>query len=184
VSYTEYITDEFENISEYRRRDFCRKSRRTSTLEYINNNTSIHHTSTRMYASACVRERPREELRNCGIQNPTCWECRFFNPEGNVDQDQPPPDECHAGECRRHPPITDHDQRDAKANWAAFPLVMACDWCGEYRSRTARLPRRCDVEQVSACNANARKDATDENVGANVAKCQCGTDECQTGRGL
>ena len=154
-----------------------RKSKEVKTLNNINNNTSIHHTPTRMPERTCTRERVDAVLMYCGITQPviqSCWECRFFEPSVGVDRDLPPADECSAGDCRRHPPVTDHDQRDASANWAVFPLVMACDWCGEFASRPTTSAQRRDDEANTAFDAASRDDATDANRGANVAECQPG----------
>ena len=86
--------------------------------------------------------RVTEELMYCGIPSqpePSCWKFRFFEAHSLADRDGPPADECQSGDCRRHPPIIDHARRDAEANWAEFPMVMACDWCGEFAPRAALL---------------------------------------------
>lgn len=153
-------------------------------MNNINNNTSIHHTPTRMPERTCTRERVDAGLMYCGITQPvvpSCWECRYFEPSVGVDRSVPPSDECSAGACRRHPPVIDHHQRDASANWAVFPFVMACDWCGEFAPRSATSPHRRDDEANAAFDAASQQDATDANRGANVGKCQRGSAECQTG---
>jgi hypothetical protein len=137
-----------------------------------------------MPPSTRVRERPVDVLRYCGIQNgiaPSCWECRFFAPPVGVDRDVQPTDDCAAGDCRRHPPVIDHDHRDASANWAVFPLVMACDWCGEFDPRRAPLAHTRDDEASAAFDAASQDDATDANRGANGGVCQCGSAECHDG---
>ncbi len=137
-----------------------------------------------MPASARVRERPVDVLRYCGIQNgvePSCWDCRFFAPPVGVDRIVQPSDECAAGDCRRLPPVIDHDQRDASANWAVFPLVMACDWCGEFAPRRAPLGHTREDEANAEFDAASHQDSTDANRGANVGECQRGSAECQTG---
>lgn len=117
-----------------------------------------------------VRARVGAVLRYCGITNsvePSCWECRFFEPQDGVDLSAPPEDECLAGDCRRLQPVVDHDQRDANANWAVFPLVMACDWCGEFVPRTAPLGQVGVDEANVEFDAASQEDATDANGGAN-----------------
>ena len=147
------------------------------TLNRINNNTSIHQTPTRMPVRTRKGVRATAVLMYCGITKPvvpSCWQCRYFEPQVGVDGDLPPADECSAGDCRRHPPVIDHDQRDASANWAVFPLVMACDWCGAFAPRSATSPHRRDDEANAAFDAASQQDATDANRGANVAECQPG----------
>ncbi len=92
----------------------------------------------------------------------TCWECRFFRADDGVDRDRPPVDECEAGECRRRPPVTDHGCRDAKANWAEFPMVMACEWCGDFLPRPATLPQKRAEEANSAFDVASHDKASQE----------------------
>lgn len=123
-------------------------------MNIYNNNSSIHQSSTCEHASARTRKGPLDELMKCGISNPpepACWECRFFETSIGLDRDQPPADECQDGECRRHPPVTDHGRRDASVNYAEFPIVIACDWCGEFEQRTRRQgheDRVCAAQQA------------------------------------
>jgi hypothetical protein len=55
---------------------------------------------------------------------PTCGDCRHFD-------DGPP-----VGFCRRHPPAlvapADGDHPCGRWRW---PVVDACDWCGEHQPR-------------------------------------------------
>ena len=120
-----------------------------------NNNSSIHHTSTCMPAPARTRKTPEDELMNCGISNPvhiSCWDCRYYYPRVDLDRDKNPEDEAQPGDCRRYPPVTDHGLRDTQANWAEFPMVMACDWCGEFAPRLSTHaiiggnPTRCSED--------------------------------------
>ena len=90
---------------------------------------------------------------NCGISNlplPSCWECRFFEAHGLADRDGPLADECQSGDCRRHPPIIDLTNRDASVNYAVFPIVIACDWCGEFAPRRAPSTHRREAEANAA----------------------------------
>lgn len=124
----------------------------------VNNNSSIHQTSTCMPSPARTRKAPAEELMNCGIPNqpePSCWDCRFFEPPIGVDRDQPPAEECQRGECMRLPPVIDHGNRDADVNYAVFPIVIACDWCGEFQPRAATLPA-CRSDDANAAFAQPR----------------------------
>ena len=141
----------------------------------VNNNSSIHQTSTCMPASARTRKSPLEELMNCGIPNqpePSCWDCRFFEPPIGVDRDQPPAEECQRGECTRLPPVIDHGNRNADVNYAVFPIVIACDWCGEFRPRAARVGQRCEGEANAAFDAAADDDATHGPVAARTGHCE------------
>ena len=52
--------------------------------------------------------------------NPRCETCRFFTAEEPGDPD---------GHCRRYPPTR------SMAEYALFPKVESCDWCGEYAER-------------------------------------------------
>ena len=100
---------------------------------------------------------------NCGISNqpePSCWECQHFDLPPHLDRDQPPEEECQQGECLRYPPVTDHDQRDAQVNYAVFPIVIACDRCGEFSPRRPTLPRSCEDEANAAFDAAVHDDAT------------------------
>lgn len=132
-----------------------RKSKGARTLYNINNNSSIHHTRTCMPAPARTRERPVEVLRNCGISNeaqPTCWECRFYVPNAVVDLNAEWRDECEPGECHRRPPVVGEPlKRGETMKWSEFPIVMACDWCGEFVPRT----RSCSCD-VPACGVHTQ----------------------------
>ena len=95
---------------------------------------------------------------NCGISNqpePSCWECQHFDPPPHLDRDQPPEEECQQGECLRYPPVTDHDHRDTQVNYAVFPIVIACDRCGEFSPRRPTLPRSREDEANAAFDAAA-----------------------------
>jgi hypothetical protein len=76
----------------------------------------------------------------------TCFDCRYFSP-GEYgcpsyvsDQDLGEFEEGKEGICRRHTPR--HGKTIQKSNgddfvcFAEWPKVMACDWCGEFESRT------------------------------------------------
>jgi len=54
----------------------------------------------------------------------SCRTCAFFQP-GDTDAD---PDEI--GECRRYAPRPFQHQR--QYNFPSWPLVLPCEWCGEY----------------------------------------------------
>lgn len=112
---------------------------------YMINNPSIHQASTgkssSKHAAAKTHTTPPAELMNCGVPDqpdPLCWDCRFFETVTPMDRGQPPEHECQEGQCRRHPPVTDHGQRDSEVNYAVFPIVFADDWCGEFVPRTHR----------------------------------------------
>ena len=140
-----------------------------------NNNSSIHQTSTCMPAPARTHKSPPEELMNCGISNqhePTCWDCRFFDTAPRLNRDQPPEEECQQGECRRHPPVTDHHNRDASVNYAVFPIVIACDWCGEFRPRAARVGHGHEDEANAAFDLASHEDATDAGMAARAGACE------------
>jgi hypothetical protein len=144
-------------------------------LYKVNNNSSIHQTSTCMPASARTRKSPLEELMNCGIPNqpePSCWDCRFFEPPIGVDRDQPPAEECQRGECTRLPPVIDHGNRNADVNYAVFPIVIACDRCGEFSPRRPTLPRCREDYANAAFDAAAHDDATRGPVAASSGHCQ------------
>jgi|GEM_PF-3625373 len=64
-----------------------------------------------------------------------------------MDRGQPPEHECQEGQCRRHPPVTDHGQRDSEVNYAVFPIVFADDWCGEFAPRTLRKDRKSAAQK-------------------------------------
>ncbi len=78
----------------------------------------------------------------------TCYHCRFFSPGqagclSNLhDREISKFEECQEGFCRRHPPR--HGKTIPKPNGdnivclAKWPKVMACDWCREFESRTAK----------------------------------------------
>ncbi|QDV62629.1 hypothetical protein [Crateriforma conspicua] len=137
-------------------------------MKYINNNTSIHQTPARMPARTRGHEGVTDELRYCGILNqpePSCWDCRFFDTSPLLDRDQPPEEECQQGECRRLPPVCDHGNREASVNYALFPIVIACDWCGEFRPRLASF---AITDANAELDAAAHEDATDAAV---VAVC-------------
>ncbi|WP_068258924.1 hypothetical protein [Rubripirellula obstinata] len=104
---------------------------------------------------------------NCGIPNqpePSCWDCRFFDTSPLLDRDQPPEEECEKGECRRLPPVCDHGNREASVNYAEFPIVIACDWCGEFAPRRNTPAHAHAIEANAAFDAAAREDATDAAV--------------------
>lgn len=97
-----------------------------------------------------------------------CWNCRFFATSIAMDRFQPPEQESQEGECRRHPPVTDHGQRDTDVNYAVFPIVFADDWCGEfaprmrwqdrkdraYTSRESKLDNDAQVQKIAAKTPN------------------------------
>ena len=51
-----------------------------------------------------------------------CETCKFWLSE---DDD---PDEGSEGSCCRYPPVA-----FSAGNWGYHPMVMGCDWCGEYQ---------------------------------------------------
>ncbi|XZE55788.1 hypothetical protein SH139x_001814 [Planctomycetaceae bacterium SH139] len=111
--------------------------------------------------------RVTEELMYCGIQNqpePSCWDCRFFDTSSHLDREQPPEEECQQGECRRHPPVIDPDNREASVNYAEFPIVIACDWCGEFAPRGGMPAHARDIEANAAFDAASHEDATNAAV--------------------
>jgi hypothetical protein len=77
----------------------------------------------------------------------TCFNCRYFSPGQAgcpsylLDQEIGEFEEDKEGLCRRHTPR--HGKTIPKPNgddfvcFAEWPKVMACDWCGEFESRTA-----------------------------------------------
>ena len=148
---------------EYRRTQKVRKPRGIQSLNNLNNNTSIHHTGTRAPARTREQARATDELRYCGIPSqsePSCWDCRFFDTSPLLDRDQPPEEECEKGESVRLPPVIDHGNRDADVNYAVFPIVIACDWCGEFAPRRNTPAVRRDIEANAAFDAAAHDDAT------------------------
>lgn len=112
---------------------------------------------------------------NCGISNqpePSCWDCRFFDTSLLLNRDQPPEEECEQGECRRYPPVIDLANREASVNYALYPIVIACDWCGEFRPRAARVGQCREDDANSAFDAAAHDDATRGPVAARTGQCQ------------
>jgi hypothetical protein len=110
----------------------------------------------------------------CGIPNDTpstCWDCRFFDPPSGNDRDQPPEDDCLNGECRRHPPTIDHARRDVAVNYAMFPIVIACDWCGDFQPRRPTLPTCCVDQANAAFDSASQQDAPDAAVSAHCGEC-------------
>jgi len=72
---------------------------------------------------------------------PLCFNCTYFVPEGMSHNGLEPDqwDEGLAGDCRRYGPVagepTDDDRR---VNYAYWPIVLAGDWCGEFRFKTTQ----------------------------------------------
>lgn len=103
------------------------------------------HVPARACVCACVYGAPEKTLRNsnegAGDSHvvPSCWWCRFFEPETGVDLAQPFTDDTLPGECRFYPPTAGDRLRpdsDSDERWYGyFPKVMAGDWCGHFRSR-------------------------------------------------
>ncbi len=138
-----------------------------------------------MPTSARTRKGPADELMNCGITNaadPTCWDCRFYEPHLEVDRDQPSPHEGLEGDCQRYPPVTDHGRRDSRVNYADFPIVMESSWCGEFVPRAATLPQYRDEEANAAFDAARHEDATVGPCRANGRECQCGRGTSSNGK--
>lgn len=71
--------------------------------------------------------------------------------------------------------MIDHGNRNAEVNYAVFPIVIACDWCGEFQPRAATLPACCSDEANAAFDAASQHDATDGLVAA-VSAGACGCD--------
>jgi hypothetical protein len=119
-----------------------------------NNNSSIHHTQTRVPVRTRASETPGDGLRFLRDSNsaakPECWDCLFFEPEGPVDVTVPYTDECEAGFCHRHPPQVGELVKTLNGSefrcYAEFPKVMASDWCGAFQ---ARQDASCDARKCS-----------------------------------
>jgi hypothetical protein len=89
-----------------------------------------------------------------------CYNCRFFSPGqyGCAPYDLPSRlgefEEDNEGLCRRHTPR--HGETITRPNgdeficFAEWPKVMACDWCGEFESRTQH--HNCANRNCANCN--------------------------------
>ena len=88
-----------------------------------------------------------------------CYYCRFFSP-GQAgcpsdlhDREIGKFEEGQEGFCRRHTPR--HGKTIPKPNgdeficFAEWPKVMACDWCGQFESRTAH--HNCNPRNGAHC---------------------------------
>lgn len=155
TSERENHSDELKCLIEFIRTENGLKHKEIGTMYSKNNNSSIHQTGTCISFCLYANVTPTDELMNCGISNPvhiSCWDCRYYYPRVDLDRDKNPEDEAQPGDCRRYPPVTDHGLRDTQANWAEFPMVMACDWCGEFASRLSAHainggnPARCNED--------------------------------------
>ena len=72
------------------------------------------------------------------MDQPFCFDCRFFVPTDMRHNDPAPDqwDECVEGECRHDTPrlgemLVDR-HGDAFRHFGQWPKVMACDWCGAF----------------------------------------------------
>ena len=50
-----------------------------------------------------------------------CLDCQFYCPNDDYN-----------GECRRNAPRTARQREDEEPDYAAWPVVMRDDWCGEW----------------------------------------------------
>ena len=75
------------------------------------------------------------------MASPLCFDCAYFVPEGMTHNDLEPDqwDEGMAGDCRRRCPIAGKPaDDDRRVNYAYWPIVLAGDWCGGFRSKAAQ----------------------------------------------
>lgn len=70
---------------------------------------------------------------------PSCFDCRFFTTldEGAHAADLTPSEreKCLQGHCRRNPPTVGRfrgEDEDLEYDYAQWPLVLSCDWCGAF----------------------------------------------------
>ncbi len=80
------------------------------------------------------------------MTEPLCFDCVYFVPEGMSSNDLEPDqwDEGVAGDCRSRSPVAGRPTDDRSVNYAYWPIVLAGDWCGEFRSREESI-RPSDV---------------------------------------
>jgi hypothetical protein len=67
-----------------------------------------------------------------------CLTCRFAYDAPWLEQclganGEPPSEDERVYECRRYPPTGRVAENDGTGSTDAWPMVMACDWCGEWR---------------------------------------------------
>ena len=77
---------------------------------------------------------------------PSCFQCRYFAPEGRLHNDltENQWDECLEGECRAGLPalgqlLTDR-HGDEFRHFGEWPKVMAGDWCGHFVRKEDKAP--------------------------------------------
>lgn len=87
-------------------------------------------------AAACP-QRPFSEGNPMPL--PSCFDCRFFTTldEGTHAADLTPSEreKCLQGHCRRNPPTVGRfrgEDEDLEYDYAQWPLVLSCDWCGAF----------------------------------------------------
>lgn len=80
------------------------------------------------------------------MEEPLCFDCRFFVPEGSfhneLTEDQW--DECLEGECHVAPPVLGQMLKDRHGDpfrdFGEWPKVMASDWCAKHVLREIASP--------------------------------------------
>ena len=72
------------------------------------------------------------------MNEPFCFRCVYFVPENMIHNDLEPEqgDDCIAGGCHRHCPVAmEPADDDHVVNYAYWPIVLPCDWCGEFKAK-------------------------------------------------
>ena len=80
------------------------------------------------------------------MNEPLCLRCRYFYPE-DIDRDGLPDggeDVYYIhGQCRRRCPVACEPSEDPRrVNYAYWPVVLACDGCGEFEERKRAAQKR------------------------------------------